>query len=261
MRTTWEALHRSLVRSTESLNAHRIFEEIKESKPDLARFDAPTSLLDLLHGEDGDLDEKDLVLRALVELAQGRGEAADLARDLLWLGLWPGLDAIYRRHLRHFRDRPEELVSEVGARFTDAVARVDLGRIRRVAATLVRNTEREVRAGEKRAWDAAARRSELPEGDELADGDHLSHARLPRRPTGVSDLGLPPGMDPEDQLAAIRAFVAEVVGDDADLVIGAAVYGVSQRELAERLGLTHEAARKRFQRALARLRRHVEGER
>ena len=68
-------------------------------------------------------------------------------------------------------------------------------------------------------------------------------------------------MDPEDQLAAIRDFVAEVVGHDADLVIGAAIYGVSQRELAERLGLTHEAARKRFQRALARLRRHVEGER
>ena len=52
----------------------------------------------------------------------------------------------------------------------------------------------------------------------------------------------------------LPAYKLEIVGDDAKLVIGAAIYGESQREVGERLGLTHEAARKRYQRAVARIR-------
>lgn len=66
----------------------------------------------------------------------------------------PGLDALYRRLLRHFRAEPEELVAEIAARLTRGVDRLDLSRVSRVAATLLRNIERDIRR------DLAARRYE-----------------------------------------------------------------------------------------------------
>jgi RNA polymerase sigma-70 factor (ECF subfamily) len=72
-----------------------------------------------------------------------------------------------------------------------------------------------------------------------------------------SVFGLPAGLPPEAMIAGIRAWLVPVVGDDADLVLGATVYGETQRELADRLRIPHEAARKRFQRAMNRIRRRL----
>jgi DNA-directed RNA polymerase specialized sigma24 family protein len=54
-------------------------------------------------------------------------------------------------------------------------------------------------------------------------------------------------------VALLRERLTRIVGDDADLVLGAVVYGVPQSLLGNQLGLTPDAARKRFQRALKRL--------
>lgn len=245
MRAHWEALHESLAQAVRTLDAARKFNEAKQRKRALARFADAISLLEYLTSKTGDLDEKDAICAALIDLVQTRGPHADLAMALAWLGLWPALDAIFRRRLRHFRDAPEELVSEIATCFTSQVQRADLSRISRVAATLTRNTERDVREGRRAAWADEARRADLPEDHELAD---------PVPPPELSELGLPSDLAPEAEVAAIRALLVPIVGDDADLVIGAAIYGDSQHELADQLGITHEAARKRFQRALARLR-------
>lgn len=250
MRAHWEALHESLARAVRSLEAARKFNEARQRKRALERFADAISLLEYLTSKSGDLDEKDAIYGALIELAQARGEEADLAMTLAWLGLWPALDAIFRRRLRYFRDAPEELVSEIASCFTSQVRRAVLSRISRVAATLTRNTERDVREGRQAAWADAARRTDLPDDHEFAD---------PVPPPEPSELGLPADLDPEEEVAALRALLVPIVGDDADLVIGAAIYGDSQHELADQLGITHEAARKRFQRALARLRTRFEG--
>jgi RNA polymerase sigma-70 factor (ECF subfamily) len=250
MRAHWEALHESLAHAVRTLEAAKKFTGSRRKKRALARFADAISLLEYLNSKSGDLDEKDAIYAALIELVQGRGEEADVAMALAWLGLWPALDAIFRRRLRHFRDVPEELVSEIASCFTSQMQRADLSRIARVAATLTRNTERDVREGRRAAWDEAARRADLPEDHELAD---------PAPPPELSELGLPSDLTPEEEVAAIRALLVPIVGDDADLVIGAAIYGDSQHELADQLGITHEAARKRFQRALGRLRARFQG--
>jgi len=254
MRAQWEALHASLVRSVRTLSAHQQFNELRQQRAVLSRFEDPVALLDFLTGRSGDLDEKDDIYRVFVELAQLGGDTASLATSLLWLGLWPGLDAIFRRRLRHFASAPAELVSEIGDRFTHAIHHVGLDRVRRMAATLVRNTERDVRDSRQRDWADQARKSELPDDDILTEPDE------PRRAKTLSDLGIPPGLSPEQEVAAIRDWLVRVVGGDADLVIGAAIYGDSQRDAGELLGLTHDAARKRFQRALPRLRTCLRGE-
>lgn len=248
MRAHWEALHESLARAVRTLEAARKFTETRKKEARLARFTDAISLLAYLNAKDGDLDEKDAIYVALVEHVQARGDNAELAMSLAWLGLWPALDAIFRRQLRHHRDAPEELVSELATCFTAQVRRADLSRITRPAATLTRNTERDVRDHRVAAWEDEAHRAELEE-------EHDLDVVLPREP---SELGLPADLTVDEEIAALRALLVAVVGADADLVIGAAIYGDSQHELAERLGLTHEAARKRFQRALARLRSRFE---
>lgn len=251
MRRTWQALHEGLARQADTLEAHRTFNKERQQRAELEPFEHPAALVDYLTTKGGDLDHKDKLYGALVEMAQAEGKMG-LAMALLWLGLWPGLDAIYRRNLKHHLDDPGELVSKLWDRFVIAVGRADLGRIHRVAATLIRNTERLVGWWRQRGWNEDANKSELPEDDDFAPDAAVEH-----RPD-ISDLGLPPGLSPDEEVARLRDTLAEVVGNDADLVIGAVVYGENHREVGERLGLTHENARKRYQRAIKRLREHLQ---
>ena len=59
------------------------------------------------------------------------------------------------------------------------------------------------------------------------------------------------------QVAELRVWLTEIIGADAELLLAVLVLDENQREAAQRLGLSHDAARKRFQRALGRLREHL----
>ena len=262
---TWGNLHESFARSVGTRGAKSQFDTLKKHVP-LRRFDDAGELQAYLDTVGGDLDEKDAIYGALVQAVQARAEGSELATALIWLGLWPGLDRIYRRRLRHFAGEPEALVSEIGARFTGVVQGADLSRIRRTAATLVRNVDRDIRKELKRRWADEARRAELPQeqdddsNDEESTGDRREALVNPLlRTRGVSTFGLPPRLDPEDDIDALRSLVVKMVGDDdADLVLGATVYGFTLREVGQRLGLNHAAARQRYRRAIARVRTHLE---
>jgi RNA polymerase sigma-70 factor (ECF subfamily) len=265
MRSNWEALKRSFVCSVGTFGAKSQFEEIKKHGKPLRRFDDADALLAYLNTIGGDLDEKDAIYAALVQVIQARGDGSQLATALIWLGLWPGLDHIYRRRQRYFFGEPEALVSEIGARFTAVVQHADLSRIRRPAATLVRNVDRDIGKELKRRWADEARRAELPQerdddpNDEEATGDRREVLVDPLlRTRGISALGQPPRLNPEDDVEALRGLLGRMVGDDTDLVLGAAVYGFTLRELGERLGLSHGAARLRYWRAAARIRKRLE---
>jgi len=257
MRETWEAHKASLVRSVGTLRAKSLFEELRKHWEPLRRFPDAGALRAYLNSAGGDLDEKDRIYRVLVELVQVRGPAERFATAMAWLGLWPGLDRIYWRRIREFAADPGALVSEVGSRFTVALYGLDLRRVQRIAATLVLNVERDIRDARKRAWAEEKRRADLPqERDEDVDdaettGDRREALVSPLlRTRGISDLGQPPRLDPDEDFKALRALLHQSVGDEADLLIGTALFGWNQRELGERLGLNHEVARKRYQHAL-----------
>jgi RNA polymerase sigma-70 factor (ECF subfamily) len=265
MRADWEALKRSFVRSIGTLGANSQFEEMKKHRKPLRRFDDASALLTYLNTIGGDLDEKDAIYAALVEAIQARGDGSQLATALIWLGLWPGLDHIYRRRQRYYFDEPEALASEIGARFTAVVQRADLSQIRRTAATLVRNVDRDFREHLKQRWADEARRADLPlereddPNDEDTTGDRREALVNPLLCTrGVSSLGQPPRVDPDDDVEALRNLLAKIAADDAELVIAATVYGFTLREVGERLGLSRAAACKRYQRAVALIRKHFE---
>jgi RNA polymerase sigma-70 factor (ECF subfamily) len=247
MRASWEALHAGLARSARLLQALDSFTTLKHQHGALARFDDPLALVEYLANKRGDLDEKDAIVGVLATLVQD-GEHRELAAPLLWLGLWPGLDAIHRRRTRHFLEAPDDLVSEIADAFTHEIAALDLTRVTRVAATLVRSTERRVLEGRGREWTET--NTVQPRGDIWALDEPPPACR-------VSRLGLPPTVDVSEDLAHLRGWLESVVGEDAELVLAVLVLEETQREAGERLGLSHDAARKRFQRAFARLRQHA----
>ncbi|HQG03873.1 MAG TPA: hypothetical protein PK838_06075, partial [Thermoleophilia bacterium] len=197
----------------------------------------------------------------LVRAVQARAGWADLAATLLWLGLWPGLDAVYRRRLGHFSGEPDELVAELASAFTELVERLDLDAVHRVAATLVRSTQRDVMDHRKRAWAAANHELEGEPNEPLRDlegdiwraswFDKVSFQRWAATGNALPSLSF------DEDVAMLRAGLVPVVGEDADLLVAVLVLDETQREAGERLGLTHDAARKRFQRALRRLREHL----
>lgn len=241
MRARWEGLHAALVCSVTTLPAANQFQDLRRCEPTLAPFDSAAALLAHLAQPEGDRDHKDEIYAALVRVVQAHAPCPRLAHALLWCGLWPGLDRLYRRRLRYFAHEPDELVETISVAFTALIGRIDLARVHRIAATLVRSTDRDVMYERRRVLDELA-------AD--AVGSRQAPARLASRGPGEVQ---PTALSFAGELAALRARLVAVIGTDADLVLAVLVLDTDQREAAALLGLGHEAARKRFQRALRRL--------
>ena len=232
MRSLWLSLHERLVHSTEDLTFQRQFQTLARSNPALAPFADPGALLVLLHGRAAGPEEKNRILAALVAEAQTGVSSGETAQTILWLALWPGLDAVHRRLSRFYRQAPEDLVSEIASRFTAGIARLDRSRVRRVAATLIRNVERDTRA----------QPGPVPAEEPTEEAAPLSV------------LGLPDGVDADLAMGLLGERLRASIGDDAHIVLAIAVAGETSDEVAARLGMTASAVRKRYRRALARLR-------
>lgn len=248
MRSIWPTLHAKLMLSIRLFDAEVGFDALRRSHPELRHYVDPAALLDHLHRPREADDGKDRALAALLTIAQSDGPGRELATNLAWLALWPGLDAVYRRLWRHYRNAPDDLASEISERLTVAIHRFDVRRVRRVAATVLMNVERDVRAAIRGETTDHARRCDVCD-----DG-----ARSPPVGYGASAFGLPDGLDADAAAAMCRAALVPMIGDDADLVVAVAIIGETNAAVAARLGLQRPAARKRVQRAYRRLRRALE---
>jgi len=223
-----------------TLDAERQFLSARRDKQPLSQFESPGDLVSFLSSTDGSLDEKDEIYAALIEQVQDRGRDSDLAFSIAMLGLWPGLDGVYRRNLRFFPAAPDELVSEICDLFSSNVVNADLSRISRFAATLVLNVNRDLRRRLRRSWDEARRRTDLPD-DDVLDTDEFV------RGPWASDAS------EEASIRAVREWLDAVVGIDRELLERVLVHGENKKEAGEALGLSHAASRKRYERAINRL--------
>ena len=232
MSFAWHEIRDHLMHSSTNLHFQRSFDAVRRAQAALAPFRDPAALLDGLHRKTGDPARKNVILSALVGAAQGNGPASDCALTLLLLALWPGLDAIRRRSLWRRLGTADEVASDVLARTTEAVSGLDLGRVNWIAATVLRNVERDmIRVRQRDHTREHLARSADP--DEVADSGN----------SGIGAAGY----------ARLNGAVRKLLGDDALLVIRVAIEGFSQAEVAVELGLTEAAARKRYQRAMRRL--------
>lgn len=232
MSLAWHSVRDHLLHTSSKLSFQRSFDAIRRLREPLKPFRDPAMLLDALHRGASMPDEKNLLLSALVEAAQGDGASSDCALTLLLLALWPGLDAIRRRSIARRIGSADEVASDLLTRMTEAARSLDLGRVNRIAATLLRNVERDMIRGRQREV-ARERLASGVDAEEVADdGDG-----------GIGAAGY----------ARLNSAVRNLLGDDALLVIRVVIEGYSQAEVAAQMGLTEAAARKRYQRAMRRL--------
>lgn len=232
MSFAWHEIRDHLMHSSSNLHFQRSFDAVRRAQAALTPFRDPAALLDGLHRTTGDPARKNVILAALVGAVQGDGPTSDCALTVLLLALWPGLDAIRRRSIWRRIGTADEVASDVLGRTTEAVRGLDLGRVNWIAATVLRNVERDMIRARQR--DQA--REHLASGadpDEVADSCD----------SGIGATGY----------ARLKGAVRKLLGDDALLVIRVAIEGFSQAEVAVELGLTEAAARKRYQRAMRRL--------
>lgn len=246
MRSRWEALHAGLMRSIEGCEAVRSFQELKARSEVLVRFCGPAEVAAFVTREGNDLGERDRVLRCLVQEVSSKGNARRIAHVLLLVGLWPGLDTIFRKRRHLLRGEINDLEIEIIDQFTAQVQRINLRRVACLAATLVLNTEREI-------VDARIRERTMAAGSDTmaAEAIPAPPAEEPPRP---SRFGLPPDQSDAEDVAALRGWLERAVGRDADLIVDAVIHQKSRLELAATLGISHAAARKRLERALMRAR-------
>jgi DNA-directed RNA polymerase specialized sigma24 family protein len=238
LHSSWPALHAQLLRSTSTLVFQRRFRAMCRDEPILEGFPDPAALLDALHGPGGDPMARNDILTALVAQAQTGTEAAV---PILLLALWPGLDAVHRRLARHFRGEPDILASEITARLVAGIRALVLTRVNWIAATLIRNCRRDIIRSLRQQSVDAGLIAPLPEED-------------PPAGRAISVLGLPEGLDPDQAVVRLVDLLEPAIGADARLVVAIAVLGERQQPAAEALGLGADAGRKRYQRALKRLR-------
>lgn len=207
---------------------------MRTGNPILTGFADPPALFDWLHQREGDPARKNAVLAALVQAAQTKGGCADCALTCLLLALWPGLDAIRSRAIRTRADPPDEIAADLLTRVVDSIRNLRLCAVNRIAATILANIQRDMIRASKR--------------------ESVKQALI---------VDIDPERKPNSSSDACHAKIFEndlhrVVGRDADLVMRVAVAGCTQAEAAADLGLSHDVARKRYQRALGKLRQHYD---
>ena len=233
MSLAWHEIRDHLMQSSSTLRFQRSFDAIRRAQADIAPFSDPAAVLDRLHRRTGDPAPKNLILAALVVSAQGDGPASDCALTLLLLALWPGLDAVRRRSIWRKIGSPDDVASDVLARTTDAVRGLDLGQVNWIAATVLRNVARDmIRTRQREA--ARERLASVIEPDDVP-ADQV-------------------GRQPATEDGHLQNDLGKLLGADALLVIRVAIEGYSRIEAGAELGLTEAAARKRYQRAIRRLR-------
>lgn len=232
MSIAWHEIRDHLMLSSSTLNFQRNFEALRRTSEPLAHFADPAALLDTLHVGGRAPDQKNQLLVALVGAAQSDDATSDCALTLMLLALWPGLDAVRRRSIWRRVGTGDEVSSEILARASEAIRGLDLQRVNWIAATILRNIERDLIRTRQREDRQQSLRSQTDPDEIPTDGQASANASS----------------------ALLHRDLVRIVGTDADLVIRVAIDGFSQSEVATELGLSEAATRKRYQRATRRLR-------
>ncbi|MCA3016491.1 MAG: hypothetical protein INH41_29260 [Myxococcaceae bacterium] len=231
MRTTWGQVREGLLRSIQELGSSQQFETLRRLHAPLNVFDAPADVVAFLATREGSPEQKNELLGLLVDVVQARSDKG-LALKLLWLGLWPGLDGIFRRRARLF-DGADEFISTFTEIFLRLVTAMSRERVSRVAALLVRSTERDLLCERRMAWFEQRHIDVVP--DPVSD-----------------DVRAPQQVEPTE-LANAERLLRLVGGRDGELLFRVLVLGEEKGEAGLKLGLTRSVAWKRFYRAFPRV--------
>jgi hypothetical protein len=233
MRTSWSALHLQFLNFCHRRSAKHLFGQMQARHPILQETPCIDALLVRQHSAAAPSTHRHAVVRALTVEAQAAGPSADLAATIVILALWPGLDAVRYRLWRDWPEERNDLADDILAHIAIGIRHLDLASVQKVTATLIMNTERDIRrAFLDRKWQ---HRAELP------IYESVYAVAAPARDDDAMDVGI------------WRGRLLPILGGDTSLFLRIIVLGETQAQAAAALGLSHDAARKRHQRAMTKL--------
>lgn len=208
---------------------------MRQAHPEFAQFPTIAALIEHQQSATTDGAMRFGLIRVLVAAAQSEQAFRSTSLIMVILALWPGLDAVYWRLWRGFPDARRDLAAEIMARLGEAIVTLDLERVSSVTATLLRNLERDVRRDLIRARQTAE--AVQP----------ISDPTIEAQATMLSWQGNPEARHLDDRLLDLGP-------QDAHLLKRVFLVGETQEEAGRAIGLGAAAARKRFQRAVRKLR-------
>lgn len=143
----WGSLHTQLLRSVVGASARIPYEEVRAlfrvlGRPRLAAMKEPCAALAFLWDPAQPPADCAALMAGLVLVAREQGEAGRVATALLWLALWPQLEADFLALQASARLGPEEIASEIASAFVDQIASAELGQVRRLPEWLVAATRK-----------------------------------------------------------------------------------------------------------------------
>lgn len=233
------------------------FGSMKPARSALDPFDTVDELLAFLRDPSEDRDRKDRVLLELIAEQQTAPRSGAFA--ILSAAMFPMLDRLYRSRVRYVRpSERDELWSRVFSAFAEAVTRYPIAsRPRRVAANLRGETLASLRRGT--VADIALQKTRTTLATEVvphlasdADGVVGVFDLVPSSDVTPTD----PERDMEEASHALDGYmIAGLISEsDRALILGVYVGGRSIASIAKELGISREAAKKRLQRAVGRIR-------
>lgn len=235
MRTNWSALYQSLHRSLNRTSSDKAFQLLRQDHPVLHVYASIPDLLKYLHRSGDNPAGRYQAIRLLVEAAQDGEVTRPTAITLVILALWPGLDAVFWRLWRGFPAVRDDLPSEMLARLGEAILVLDLQRITAVTATLLRNLERDIR------------RNLIAEGRIAMIARPIDDPVVEAQMTILTWSG-------NREAQPLHDYLHDLSPRDLRLLQRVFLLGETQEEAGRALGLKPDAARKRVQRALQKLR-------
>lgn len=256
---------RALESSAARKSQNEYLKQLQDRHPSLQQFQDTDALLALLRAPEADRSAKDAALLALVEEHQRGGGGGAFA--LLASAMFPMLDHLHRSRWRKAQD-PDDLWGRIVAAFAEALDRYP---VERRPAKVAANIQGDTMASLRRARERERRSSAAQSRFVMETEPYLKElVAVDPRERALEQLGLgdfvaagteePAPPDADEVRAAERAldpFIqAEVINEgDRFLVLGVHLYERTLGELAQELGISREAAKKRHLRAMTRLRR------
>lgn len=234
MRASWSAFYAKLHDSLCRLSAEQHFRTMQQDFPEFANSVSISGLLAHQRACDADPTTHYRVIHLLVAAAQSGKGYNRTAHTLVIVALWPGLDAAYHRLWRKFRSGRADLASDLLAEVSVGITSLELATVRSVVATLIRNAERDV-------------------GRALIRQERLARATEDIAESAVESEAASLLQPEPDRIADLDAHLGALQEGDAVLLKRIFILGETQAQAGEAQGLSPSAARKRFQRALARL--------
>lgn len=225
---------------------------LKPTYPDLQGFQSMHELMTLLRDPGADKDAKDRTLLALVKAHQAAPTSC--AFTILSTAMFPMLDRLYHERLKGSEGDHDGLWASLYSAFLDALDGYPVARRpKRVAANIRGETMASLR---KVATAEFARKKLLAEVLPL-----LESVPDEEKQFALFELARPPKLEPgEIDLVQASAMLDEFLQagllneDDRALIVGVYAAGRTIGDIAVELHIGREAAKKRLQRAVERIR-------